>query len=555
MDVNKLENFYDIPIETEFLHNTFLLSSSVNSIRFWSLDCPIHHSNPLMINSTRHAYRQQYGISGMSLYRSTKNIHLIWFDVPSYQLYHGTIIRPMNKKDCNSLLRLENIQPLQFDSNPYSDNPNGDNFFHLTIDTKNQLLFLSNLLQNRIDIYEINDESLIENKIQWRKSFNQTNHPKNIQADSKLKILFWIESWKRICRMDYSDLQNNNLIKNCTDDFFKHQPITMTLDSENHRLIWSDKSNHILSGDYWIRNEMEAISIYNSSISSVIDLTIFSNRDIRNGQNDHHKQQKQWIFVQDQHEIQLIDLSTNNETIVLIESQTIFESLLLTFRDNEDNHQNNNNVVDVNRHSTKHPIISDEQDEHQRKQQQQEQIIRIDNNWFYFFITIFIIIIILIVISIIFTCFTIYNRSNNNNDNNINDNDSIESTFPANRLSNPGYRKLDRISDDRISDLSDNSFTQQQQQQQQPYSTSLNNKPNKMKTKLITNDIEDIVVVPINITSRDSKDYNNKKSSSLSFINPFILVNNCDTCLIPEQCQGQGICLATYGSRNKNICK
>ncbi|KAH9417400.1 hypothetical protein DERP_007398 [Dermatophagoides pteronyssinus] len=477
MDVNKLENFYDIPIETEFLHNTFLLSSSVNSIRFWSLDCPIHHSNPLMINSTRHAYRQQYGISGMSLYRSTKNIHLIWFDVPSYQLYHGTIIRPMNKKDCNSLLRLENIQPLQFDSNPYSDNPN---------------------------------------------------------ADSKLKILFWIESWKRICRMDYSDLQNNNLIKNCTDDFFKHQPITMTLDSKNHRLIWSDKSNHILSGDYWIRNEIEAISIYNSSISS---------------------QQKQWIFVQDQHEIQLIDLSTNNETIVLIESQTIFESLLLTFRnDNEDNHQNNNNVVDVNRHSTKHPIISDEQDEHQRKQQQQEQIIRIDNNWFYFFITIFIIIIILIVISIIFTCFTIYNRSNNNNDNNINDNDSIESTFPANRLSNPGYRKLVGISDDQISDLSDNSFTQQQQQQQQPYSTSLNNKPNKMKTKLITNDIEDIVV-PINITSRDSKDYNNKKSSSLSFINPFILVNNCDTCLIPEQCQGQGICLATYGSRNKNICK
>ncbi|OTF78774.1 hypothetical protein BLA29_006783 [Euroglyphus maynei] len=283
------------------------------------------------------------------------------------------------------------------------------------------------------------EESLIKNEIQWLVSFNQTNHPKNVQVDHKLKTLFWIESWKRICRMNYSDI--NDLKKICTQDFFKHKPVALTLDQDNNRLIWSDKSSHILSGDYWIENENEAHSIYNSSISSVIALTIFS---INN---------RQWIFVQDQHEIQLIDLSTNNETIVLIESQTIFETLLLTFRNN-----------------------------------QQQQSIDVET-----------------------TIFTAIKEDKQNTDH--------SSTFQQNSAS----------------------------------SIKNENKRNTIRPKkLVSNDIEDLVVPIIISNDYESSD----RKTLLSFTNPFILNNTCDSCLIPEQCQSQGICMVTYSrNKQKKICK
>ncbi|XP_046918739.2 uncharacterized protein LOC124498950 [Dermatophagoides farinae] len=510
MNVDKSENFYDIPNQPEWLHDTFLLLSSVNSIRFWSLDCPIHHSSPLLVNSTRHAYRTQYGISGMSIYQPTSSEHfqLFWFDVPSYQLYHGTIIRPNNldKKDCGMLLRLENIKPIQLDSNPLLDDPKDDNFFHLTIDAQNELLFLSNLLRHRIDIYQITNESLINNEIQWLESFNQTNHPKNVQVDQEQKILFWIESWKRICSVNYSDMRNLNKI--CTKDFYKHKPVAMTLDLENHRIIWSDKSSNILSGDYWIESENEAHLIYKSSISSVMELTVFSNQDI----NGHHKQ---WIFVQDQHEVQLIDLSTNNETIVLIESQTIFESLLLAFRRKHDQ---------IVVKTTKFPAFKQDDSEKQISSTQ------VDDKWFYFFIIVFVILSILIVISV-FTFLTI----NNNSD----EDDSLESGS----VNNPGYRKLTTPSDQ----IFDTGIQQHSASLHSEYQHDDNNKQSKIKSRLVSNDIEDIVP----IISSESQ-----QKTCLSFTNPFILANTCDSCLLPEHCQGQGICLATYSrNKQKNNCK
>lgn len=318
----KITEKYDLtrPELSDNISSNFLLLSSVNSIRFWPLNCPFHHSNDLMVNSTRHSYRTRYGISGMTTLSFNTSFNIVlWFDVPANQLYQGTIYRsPPNITNCAHMLFLQEIRPIELKiDNKYSN----ENFISLAIDDTNAILFMSNLIQNRIDIYGIVHQ-VSKNKIELNfiQTFNDTAHPTDIKVDADSNLLFWIESWNKICWIDYTSF--HNLTKLCSNTFNHHQPISLTLDPLNQRVIWADKLNNILTANYNVINEENAIILHHfKSLSTVMGLVINQN----------------WLLVHDQREVQLIDLNrkgdaSEKDDIVLIESQIIFHMTLVQFK-------------------------------------------------------------------------------------------------------------------------------------------------------------------------------------------------------------------------------
>ncbi|KAF7489908.1 hypothetical protein SSS_00349 [Sarcoptes scabiei] len=290
----------------------FILFSSINSIRYWSLDCPIHRSQYLFVNSTLRSYQMQNGISNIATLRTNNNeTRLLWYNRQDHQFYHASIVRNIHQNDCDDMIKLENRHRLEFFDN--SSDPNKFDALEMTLDDKNRLIFIANLQYNRIDIYPFDDDSLQKNSLILLKSISIEGEPRSVKNIAKYHRLFWIESQTLICQLNYQNLSALNVIRS---DSLRHlfEPIALAIDSENNQILVADKKNRIWINDLDLRNNFSML--FESMISPIIELWV----------------KNRMIFLRDHREIQLIDVQDHNhflEKTILIESQAIFAMNLL----------------------------------------------------------------------------------------------------------------------------------------------------------------------------------------------------------------------------------
>lgn len=305
-------------------HNTFLLFCSVNSIRYWSTDCPIHNSELLYHNPSRSSLIKK-GISALTLWQLPVQTYVLWFDIWHNQLHYAPLYRSHLTK-CSNLLTIDSNRSLTLTSNPniipLAELPNHkqEMLVRLEADNEHNLLFVANLHLSRIDIYQLDEQTLSSGKLQWITSINATS-PIDMSIDQHTGTVFWIEDWEQICHFHYKKLVESNwtstlLTKSCVgsrNGIFK--PQALTLDSVNRFIIWAGTDSRLYTGSYDMKSLNQSAILFNSSqlIPSIIGVSYSNDRLYVNGNKD----------------IQMIDLKTKRVDLVSIESSSIFDLLIL----------------------------------------------------------------------------------------------------------------------------------------------------------------------------------------------------------------------------------
>lgn len=300
-------NHYDI-------HQTFLLMCSANSIRYWSFNCSEHSSGSLIQYDRSSSL--SHGITSIAVWNpisTNKSAQLIWYDVANGGFHYGTLWKePDSTASCDRLLSLELKGELEFTSNPYvKDNLSkrkDEKLVYITIDNDDQLLFASNYIQGRIDLYRLN--SVEFGRLDWIQSVDSF-HPINLIADHRTKTLVWLEDRTSICQISYSSLRLST--KSCIPPNELEKPQSLTIDDQSN-LIWSNRNGHLYRSQINPNVDRSTIGQIDEDVNQ-IDTMI-----IHNGTT---------LFYADQQFIHKMDLLRNLSRIVSIESYHIFELTLL----------------------------------------------------------------------------------------------------------------------------------------------------------------------------------------------------------------------------------
>lgn len=192
----------------------------------------------------------------------------------------------------------------------------------LAIDNRNNLLFVSNLFQSRIDIYRLDEKTVVDGRVEWIVSLNATS-PIDLEVDERARILFWIEDWKQICRLHYNPSDWTTLDKICVgtkDSTFGLQ--TLSLDRKSRTLYWASSDSLIYQAPYQLSSLEESVIQFNHShlqISTILGMVYDQNR----------------LYINDYKEAAIVDLESKQVQLVLIESKSIFDLLVLN---NNNNH-------------------------------------------------------------------------------------------------------------------------------------------------------------------------------------------------------------------------
>lgn len=317
-----------------------------------------------MLKLNRTSHHLKHGISGFTIWRrpalplsTTTTTELVWFDVHDDRLYHATV-RQNKTAACGQpqMTLVPPISSIRFLENPFhvmlndsnddddnvtskveaNNNNNNNNsvpivekLVKVAIDNNKHMLFLSNWLKNRIDIYRLlvdtkgasNDSVLAT----WLASID-TEHPFDLTLDEDEHRLFWIANRHKVCSLFYGEQQQFTNSHCLSID----QPAAaLTIDRDARQLYWIERGpdGHIRRVANFDRARQDGGGDAGERIYKLHDLPSISAMDFdpKTGR----------FYVGDQFEVVAIDpkaSAVGEPELVQVELSTLFDLKLVAWK-------------------------------------------------------------------------------------------------------------------------------------------------------------------------------------------------------------------------------
>ena len=330
---------------------------SAHSIRFWSLSCQVHSTHTLLSHSELRSSSLKYGITSIAIWKTeslqlmeaaSSTTELIWFDVVEKQ-FHRAALQRQHASDCEYLLGIELNQTLDYRSNPFTnrnDTFQSEIWVKLAIDSDNQLLFASNFVQNRVDVYRLDSATAANNEMVWLASLD-AHRPKDIIVDENEGTAFWLENQKKICYFNYrfNDEhflrmeRNLSSLKICTDELSFTPPYAITVDKKNKQIIWGSKQGKIYYNNYGFKNSTNVQLLGQTPEEA----------DIHNLALNMKTELPDTLYLSDEKFVRAFQMDTHKFDLVSIESNTLFDILLV----------DNMTMTDTLHYSDKKVLVTD----------------------------------------------------------------------------------------------------------------------------------------------------------------------------------------------------